>query len=81
MNRSAWEGFRAFRQQVYALSGCRRDALFEALDAVLATELISISKPITASPSSHLIHALANEPCPKGADPRAVAVSSAKRLE
>ncbi len=35
MNTPEWEALRAFRQQVYTLFGCRRDALFEALDAVL----------------------------------------------
>ncbi len=36
MNTPEWEELRAFRDQVYALFGCRRDALFEALDAVLS---------------------------------------------
>jgi len=36
MNTPEWEALRAFRHQVYALFGCRRDALFEALDAVLS---------------------------------------------
>ena len=31
-----WEVLRAFRHQVYTLFGCRRDALFEVLDAVLS---------------------------------------------
>jgi DDE superfamily endonuclease/Transposase DDE domain len=35
MNTPAWEALRAFRQQVYTVFGCRRDALFEMLDAVL----------------------------------------------
>lgn len=36
MTTTEWEGLRAFRQQVYTLFGCRGDALFEALDAVLS---------------------------------------------
>jgi hypothetical protein len=35
MNTPELGGLRAFRQQVYTLFGCRRDALFEVLDAVL----------------------------------------------
>jgi len=30
MNTPEWEALRAFRQEVYASFGCRRDALFEA---------------------------------------------------
>jgi Flp pilus assembly protein TadD len=33
MNTPEWEALRAFRQQVYTLFGCRRDALFEVLSA------------------------------------------------
>jgi hypothetical protein len=36
----SWEARRAFRHQVYALFGCRRDALFEILDAVLSASRI-----------------------------------------
>lgn len=36
MNTPEWEVLRAFRQQVYTVFGCRRDALFEVLDAVLS---------------------------------------------
>jgi hypothetical protein len=45
MNSPVWEALRAFRQHVYALFGCRRDALFEALfkalDAVLSAPILS----------------------------------------
>jgi hypothetical protein len=37
MNTPELEALRAFRHQVYPLFGCRRDALFETLDAVLST--------------------------------------------
>src|SRR5262245_49976595 len=40
MNKPEWEELRAFRQHVYPLFGCRRDALFEALDAVLSAPTI-----------------------------------------
>ena len=40
MNTPEWEALRAFRQQVYPLFGCGRDALFEALDAVLSAGLV-----------------------------------------
>lgn len=35
MNMPALEELRAFRHHVYPLFGCRRDALFELLDALL----------------------------------------------
>lgn len=35
-----WEELRAFRQKIYTLFGCRRDALFELLDAVLSAPTI-----------------------------------------
>ena len=35
-----WEELRAFRQEIYPLFGCRRDALFELLDAVLSAPTI-----------------------------------------
>ncbi|MGZ3639739.1 MAG: hypothetical protein ACXVCX_18065 [Ktedonobacterales bacterium] len=40
MNTPEWEGLRAFRSHVNTLSGCRRNALFEALDAVLTAPLL-----------------------------------------
>lgn len=40
MNTPELEALRAFRQHVYTLFGCRRDALFEALDAVLSAPTI-----------------------------------------
>ena len=40
MNTPEQEALRAFRYQVYTLFGCRRDALFEALDAVLSAPTI-----------------------------------------
>src|SRR5260370_4578074 len=40
MNRSELEELRAFRQQVYTRFGCRRDALFELLDALLCAPSI-----------------------------------------
>lgn len=40
MNTPEIEGLRAFRHQVYTLFGCRRDALFEVLDAVLSAPTI-----------------------------------------
>ena len=40
MNTPEMEALRAFRQHVYTVFGCRRDALFEALDAVLSAPTI-----------------------------------------
>jgi DDE superfamily endonuclease len=40
MHTPAREELRAFRHQVYPLFGCRRDALFELLDAVLTAPTI-----------------------------------------
>jgi DDE superfamily endonuclease len=40
MKRSELEELRAFRQHVYTLCGCRRDALFELMDAVLTAPAI-----------------------------------------
>jgi hypothetical protein len=35
-----WESLRAFRHQVYMRLGCRRDALFDLLDALLSAPSI-----------------------------------------
>lgn len=51
MNTTEWEGLRAFRQQVYALFGCRRDALFEALDALLSAPTLETPAHLSLSPS------------------------------
>jgi hypothetical protein len=37
MHTSELEALRAFRHQVYRMFGCRRDALFDLIDAVLTT--------------------------------------------
>lgn len=41
MNTPEIEALRAFRQHVYTVFGCRRDALFEALAAVLSAPTIA----------------------------------------
>jgi DDE superfamily endonuclease len=51
MNRSELEALRAFRQHVYTLCGCRRDALFELLDAVLATPSLETPAHLSLVPS------------------------------
>jgi hypothetical protein len=45
------EALRAFRQQVYTLFGCRRDALFEALDAVLSAPTLETPAHLSLAPS------------------------------
>ena len=40
MNTPALERLRAFRQAIYTTFGCRRDALFEILNALLTTPVI-----------------------------------------
>ena len=40
MDTTAFEHLHAFRQQIYTTFGCRRDALFEILDALLTTSAI-----------------------------------------
>jgi DDE superfamily endonuclease len=50
MNTTEWEGLRAFRDQVYALFGCRRDALFEALDAILGAPTIATPAHLSLAP-------------------------------
>jgi DDE superfamily endonuclease len=51
MNKVEWEGLRAFRQQVYVSFGCRRDALFEALDAVLTAPALETPAHLSLAPS------------------------------
>jgi hypothetical protein len=51
MNRSDLEELRAFRHQVYMLFGCRRDALFELLDAVLAAPSLETPAHLSLVPS------------------------------
>lgn len=50
MNTPEWEALRAFRQQVYTLFGCRRDALFETLDAVLSTPTLETPAHLSLAP-------------------------------
>jgi hypothetical protein len=45
------EALRAFRQQVYTLFGCRRDALFETLDAVLSAPSLETPAHLSLAPS------------------------------
>jgi hypothetical protein len=51
MDTPAWEALRAFRHQVYALFGCRRDALFEALDAVLSAPVLETPAHLSLAPT------------------------------
>ena len=51
MNRSELEELRAFRQQVYTRFGCRRDALFELLDALLSAPSIETPAHLSLAPS------------------------------
>jgi DDE superfamily endonuclease len=51
MNTPEWEALRAFRQQVYALFGCRRDALFEALDAILSAPTLETPAHLSLAPT------------------------------
>jgi hypothetical protein len=53
MNPTDWEGLRAFRQQVYALCGLRRDALFEALDAILSASTLETPAHLSLAPTCH----------------------------
>jgi hypothetical protein len=50
MNTPEWEGLRAFRDQVYTAFGCRRDALFEALDAILTAPLLETPAHLSLAP-------------------------------
>jgi hypothetical protein len=51
MNTSEGEALRAFRQQVYRTFGCRRDALFELLDAVLTAPTLETPAHLSLAPS------------------------------
>ena len=51
MNIPEREALRAFREQVYTLFGCRRDALFEALDAVLSAPTLETPAHLRVVPS------------------------------
>lgn len=51
MNTPEWEVLRAFRQQVYTLFGCRRDALFEMLDAELSAPRLETPAHLSLSPT------------------------------
>ncbi len=46
-----WEELRAFRQEIYTLFGCRRDALCELLDAVLSAPSIETPAHLSLAPS------------------------------
>jgi hypothetical protein len=50
MNTPDWEALRAFRHQVYTLFGCRRDALFETLDAVLSAPTLETPAHLSLAP-------------------------------
>jgi hypothetical protein len=51
MNRPEWEALQAFRHEVYARFGCRREALFEALDAVLTASRLETPAHLSLAPS------------------------------
>jgi hypothetical protein len=51
MNIPDWEELRAFRQQVDTWCGCRRDALVERLDALLAASSIETPAQRSLVPS------------------------------
>jgi hypothetical protein len=50
MNTTALERLRAFRHQIYIIFGCRRDALFEILDAILTTPVIEHPVHLSLAP-------------------------------
>src|SRR5258706_11299233 len=50
MNTPEWEALRAFRDQVYPLFGCRRDALFEGLDAILSAPTLETPAHLSLAP-------------------------------
>jgi hypothetical protein len=50
MNTPEWEALRAFRQQVCASFGCRRDALFETLDALLSAPILETPAHLSLTP-------------------------------
>ena len=51
MNTPDWEALRAFRSHGYMRFGCRRDALFEALDAVLSAPTLETPAHLSLAPS------------------------------
>lgn len=51
MNTPEWEALRAFRHQVSTLFGCRRDALFELLDAVLSASSLETPAHLSLTPT------------------------------
>jgi DDE superfamily endonuclease len=51
MNTPDLEELRAFRHQVYTLCGCRRDALFELLDAILTAPSLETPAHLSLVPS------------------------------
>ena len=51
MNTPEWEALRAFRDHVYPLFGCRRDALFDLVDAVLSAPSIETPAHLSLAPS------------------------------
>jgi hypothetical protein len=50
MNTEALERLRAFRQHLYTTFGCRRDALFETLDALLTAPVIEHPAYLSLAP-------------------------------
>jgi DDE superfamily endonuclease len=51
MNTPEGEALRAFRQQVYTSFGCRRDALFEALDSILSAPILETPAHLSLAPT------------------------------
>ena len=51
MHTTELEGLRAFRHQVYTVFGCRRDALFEVLDAVLTASTLETPAHLSLVPT------------------------------
>ncbi len=51
MKTPEWEALRAFRRQVYPLLTLRREALFEALDAVLSAPTLETPAHLSLAPS------------------------------
>ena len=50
MHTSEIEALRAFRHHVYRMFGCRRDALFDLIDAVLTTPVIESPAHLSLAP-------------------------------
>ena len=50
METNALEHLRAFRQEIYTILGCRRDALVEMLDALLTTSVIEHPVHLSLAP-------------------------------